>query len=244
MGKVLKVVAVVVAVAVIVFAPYLLPGALAAIGVGSLFASAIVAATVVGAGMALHALTAPKPRAANGTAPLATYPQGTAVVRSGPMSFGAPLPPAPGKSMPPKRDHWLRHFDLWDVRRFHVIRLVGGCMAPLTSGYSFAIVDVGRDTEIREGDLFTFDVRDREKAWPRAVYGRITGVVKRFRGINAEAGFLECECYQPAHVIHSGLSNLRHAHRIRALAPTLAEAYALLREVRANPDAFDERLAA
>lgn len=65
MGKVLKVVAIVVAVAVIVFAPQIAAAIAGALAISSAIATALIAtALAVGAGIALHALTATKPSAA------------------------------------------------------------------------------------------------------------------------------------------------------------------------------------
>jgi hypothetical protein len=60
------------------------------------------------------------------------------------------------------------------------------------------------------------------------------GFVKRFDGVNHELGFVECSCTNPPRTIHTGLTNLRLAHRIVRTAPTSKEAKLALRGIRAN----------
>lgn len=75
MGKVLRIVAIIVAVAVIIYvAPQLLPGFLAGIGVTGAVAAAITTVVVLGASYALSRLTAPKPSAL-GTGPPSVFRQ-------------------------------------------------------------------------------------------------------------------------------------------------------------------------
>lgn len=61
MGKVLKVLAVVVLVAVVVLAPYLLPPLLASVGISGLIATAVIATVTIAASVGLSTLLAPRP---------------------------------------------------------------------------------------------------------------------------------------------------------------------------------------
>ena len=93
---------------------------------------------------------------------------------------------------------------------------------------------------IRKGDLFSFGIRDLERAWPGQP--ELGGVVKRFLGVNYELGVLECDCTNPPLVIHTGLTNLKWAYRVRATTPTRKEAKRLLKAMRRNLAAFDAPL--
>jgi hypothetical protein len=121
----------------------------------------------------------------------------------------------------------------WPYARFYITKITGDCL-PIAG---FAILD--REGDIMEGNLFSFGVRDWREAFGH--YGpSITGVIKRFRGVNHERKVLECDCANPPLVIHTGTAtNLLYAHVVRAIAPTYWEALKLLWRVRLNPDAFD-----
>jgi hypothetical protein len=92
---------------------------------------------------------------------------------------------------------------------------------------SFAIVDT--KAEIRAGDLFSFITRDQAE-----VGFSDDGIVKRFLDVDYDRGFLECECTNPPRIIQTGLSNLLHAHRVIATAPTFKKAKQLLKAVKPN----------
>jgi hypothetical protein len=88
----------------------------------------------------------------------------------------------------------------------------------------WAVVD--QKADIRAGDLCVLGIRDCVAAG----YGANTyGITKRFDGVNHELGFVECSCTNPPRSIHTGLTNLRLAHRIIRTAPTRTEAERVLR---------------
>ncbi len=167
---------------------------------------------------------------------MASYPQGTACVGQ----FGFPPKFPLEQTMPAVRVKGLRRLTHWSgFRRFHIIELVGNCMAPHNSD-RFAIVDLKAD--IRRGDYCSIDVRDFRTAFnPER---GVTGFCKRFRGVNWELGFIETECSSPPRTVHCGLSNVTRASRFRATAPTLKDAQRLLKAVRRDPAAFDAPLLA
>jgi hypothetical protein len=131
--------------------------------------------------------------------------------------------------MPAIREHWLTRAWLWWAchrDRFYIIQLAGVCMAPRVIE-QWAIVD--QKAEIRAGDLCLLGIRDYlEAGMPDAA----DGFVKQFDGVNHELGFVECSCTNPPRTIHTGLTNLRLAHKIVRTAPTLKEAKRALRELR------------
>ena len=96
-----------------------------------------------------------------------------------------------------------------------------------------------RQAEIRRCDICSLGIRDVRTAMAEKDVG---GMGKRFRGVNHDLGFVECECTNPPFVIHTGLSNLRWARRVRATAPTAREAKRLLKAVRRDPQTFDAPL--
>ncbi len=141
--------------------------------------------------------------------------------------------------MPAVPGPFLRRLERLFFGRFFVTRFDGDCLEPGVTE-KWAIVD--RDADIRAGDVFIFSTRDFREAFSN--YPNANGVGKRFAGVNRELGFLQCECTKPAYIIHTGLSNLLWAHRIRATAPTFKEARRLLKAVKRDPAAFDEPLMA
>jgi hypothetical protein len=139
--------------------------------------------------------------------------------------------------MPAFREHWLKRAWAWwagHQGRFYIIELIGDCMAPSVTD-RWAIAD--QKADIRAGDLCRFGIPDYlEAGMPDAA----DGFVKRFDGVNHELGFFECSCMNPPRTIHTGLSNLRLAHRIVRTAPTLKEAKCALRELREVKTAGDK----
>jgi hypothetical protein len=96
-------------------------------------------------------------------------------------------------------------------------------MAPRVTE-QWAIVD--QKADIRAGDLCLLGIRDYlEAGMPDAA----AGFVKQFDGVNHELGFVECSCTNPPRTIHTGLTNLRLAHKIVRTAPTLNDARRALR---------------
>jgi hypothetical protein len=87
----------------------------------------------------------------------------------------------------------------------------------------WAVIDT--QAEIRAGDLFSFSTRDYRTAF--AARPGCSGAVKRFHGINHELGFIECSRTNPPMTIHTGLTNLTHAHRVVATTPDLRSAHRL-----------------
>ena len=255
MGKtILAVVGVVASVAILIFAPEIGLALATALHIGTSAAIAIVTAVAgvaasLALGFAAKALGIGAPSATHAVSPPAMdeapcralkalprpYPQGTAVISLVCGGTGHPLV----RSMRPVSAGFLQRWRRGQVARCSIVELVGHCMAPkVTDGY--AIVD--RHAEIRAGDLFSFGVKDHARAFGHL--GAVNGVTKRFLGVDRQLGFVECDCAAPACTIHTGLSNLLWAHRIRATAPSLKEAKQLLAAVRRHPFAFDQRLAA
>lgn len=233
MGKVVKAVLfVAAAVALVVFAPQI-GIALASIGFSSAVATAIIAtATSLAIGMAVRSVASLIVGAPRVPTSPPGYPLGTACLLP-----GAPRPPLTERRMPAKRDSWLAHLNVWGFGRFRLTFLEGSCMSPALPPDSWGIVDI--EADIREGDLAYFRPADYRTAL--AEYGDVPGIVKRFEGLNRDLGFVEFTCTNPPRVIHTGLSTLRAVHRVRAVASSEAEAWRLLREVRRDPGAFDER---
>jgi hypothetical protein len=161
------------------------------------------------------------------------YPQGTAIIDAWGTRPYYPLE----RSMPAFREHWLKRAWAWwagHQGRFYIIELIGDCMAPSVTD-RWAIAD--QKADIRAGDLCRFGIPDYlEAGMPDAA----DGFVKRFDGVNHELGFFECSCMNPPRTIHTGLSNLRLAHRIVRTAPTLKEAKCALRELREVKTAGDK----
>jgi hypothetical protein len=227
MGKtVAAVVGVVALVAIAVAAPMIAVGVLgfAAGSVGAAVATALIATTLsVAVAVGMRALVGGTPAPRTPTRP--PYPQGTAIVDG----FGPKLSYPLERSMRAIREHWLKRLWLgWACQqgRFYIIELVGDCMAPSNTDH-WAIAD--QKAEIRAGDLCRLGIRDYlEAGMPDAA----DGFVKRFDGVNHELGFVECSCTNPPRTIHTGLTNLRLAHRIVRTAPTLKEAERVLRKVR------------
>ena len=127
---------------------------------------------------------------------------------------------------------------MWSFEgRFYIIEMVWECLKPAVTD-RFAIVD--QRAHIQTGDLCRLGIRDyREAGLPDGVYG----IVKWFGGVSLALGYVECTCTNPPRTIHTGLANLRLAHRIVVMAPTLQSAERLLRKVRRDPDRFGSLLA-
>jgi hypothetical protein len=138
--------------------------------------------------------------------------------------------------MAPVQGKGLAHW--WRFPRFHIVELVGNCMAPSMTD-RFAIVD--RKAEIRRGDLFSFNVSDFRETFGNAA-PNVTGGVKRFIGVDQDAQLLECDCTRPVYIIHMGLTKLQSAYRVRATAPSYSSAWRLMWAVWRNTSAFDRLL--
>jgi hypothetical protein len=227
MGRtVAAIVGVVAMVAIAVAAPMIAVGFL---GLAAGSASAAIATALIGAGLSIavalgmRALVGGTPAPSTPTRP--PYPQGTAIVDGWGTKPSYPLE----RSMAPIREHWLKRAWLWwagHQGRFYIIELVGDCMAPSVTD-RWAVVD--QKADIRAGELCRLGIRDYlEAGMPDAA----DGFVKRFDGVNHELGFVECSCTNPPRTIHTGLTNLRLAHKIVRTAPTLKEAKRALRELR------------
>ena len=235
MGRtVVAVIGVAVAVAIAVAAPYIAVGVLGFVAgtTSAAIATAVIGLTLsIGASLAFRALGVGAPSAKLATAP--PYPQGTANVDR----FGPKPKLALEKTMAPVNPPPLVRFWWWGFARFRMVELIGDCLLPRNSD-SFAIVDM--KATIRKGDLFAFGIRDLARAWPGQP--ELGGAVKRFLGVNHKLQVLECDCTRPPSVIHTGLTNLIYAHRVRATAPTRKEAKRLLRAIRRDPATFDTPL--
>ena len=234
MGRtVAAVVGTVAIIALAIAAPYIVgPAFLGLTGMTASIATAAIMAVgsvAISMGMRMIAGGAPVQRSPT----QAPYPQGTAIVGA----FGPRPRHKLDHSMPPVREPWLIRWWNRRDRRFAIIQLMGDCMAPELTD-AFAIVDATAD--IREGDLAWLGISDRQEALGGPPGQE--GFVKRFVGVNRELGFVECECTNPPYTIHTGLTGLRWAFRVRATARTFKEARRLLKAVQRDPAAYDRPL--
>lgn len=238
MGKTVAIIVGVVAVVAIAVVAPMIAGAI--LGATASATSVAIATAIIGAGLsigvslAMRALGVGAPPSAKSAT---SYPQGTAVVNA----FGAPQNYPLEPRMDPIQPPWpMRLWELWwyGSRRFYVAEFVGDCLMPRITD-RWVVVDT--DAEIRRGDICSLGIRDIRTAMAEKDVG---GMGKRFRGVNYDLGFVECECTNPPFVIHTGLSNLKWARRVRATAPTQKEARRLLKAVRRDPEAYDAPLMA
>jgi hypothetical protein len=232
MGKTVALVVGVVAMVAIAVAAPMLAGALFGFAAGTV--SAAIATAFIGTGLSIvvalgmRALMGGTPAPSTPTRP--PYPQGTAIVDA----FGSKPSYPLERSMPAIREHWLKRAWLWwagHQGRFYIIQLVGDCLAPSNTDH-WAIAD--QKADIRAGDLCRLGILDYLEA---GMADAADGFVKRFDGANHELGFVECSCTNPPRTIHTGLSNLRLAHKIVGTAPTLQEARRPLWDVRRPAEA-------
>jgi hypothetical protein len=226
MGKVVKAVAgVALIAAVVVFAPQLMSvlatsslfgaaggvATFASLGLAGAVTGALTSmAIAMGAGLVMSALAAaPGGLAHSGTAPMKLNPETFKFDYDGPEPDAAALP-----SMPVR---WWKEVLFWPWVRVPVVKSRGDCMAPEMPRGAWIVLD--RTSEIQPGDIFVFELNDRDRGGYMTGAGRwgrwrINGLIKRYCGVDPDSGMIVFQYNNPPGYARTPRKRITYAYRV------------------------------
>ncbi len=228
MGKVIRTIAMVAAVAAIA---YFAPG----LGLGILHAAGSTAVAGSLAASVATAVVATALTAAAGFAMAALFPP--------PMARGGYAPMFAGivQAWPPRPNTCVHALDpVAPGNDVGVFPLVGDCMRGVLPDGGWGVYDT-RST-IRPGDVISFDCEERDVAWLGWDARRASGLVKRFVGFDPATELVRLESTHPRRTIEGAKARLIFAHRVRAWAPTERTARRIVRQIEADDTLYQDRI--